>query len=273
MKKAIVEEINRLSGELKRPAEEITKEIKQLVEKEGRTELAATAIWKSKNISTFKPRGGGDKSMYKGLLIAKQPPRKVTTRKGAMRVCNLDWVVSINEAYEIRAMTLWAGQCDHAVDLVEGKVYSFVGGVPLMDSKKSPGDRVPGLDQLKLADDTTGFTVESPKGFISLEEFLGEYKMPRLVELERYVGATTFFNASVGRMFETRRGGHGMEVSDLGGGPVTIYSDDVSGVVEGSELIVCAGILRMKDGGFKVDARKIYVVGDDDDDAADRGGE
>jgi len=226
-------EIARIAKETGQAEAEIKAQL-DTFKQQGYSDQAAVAVLKSQ--PTVKNRLGG-KIIDNALIVpfSKDTPRDVTTKRGPAKVANVSVFVKDAGKWSAAQISLWD-------DAIDASLAKFEVGKPVKATirAKEGSDRITVLGDIK-----PDATPVKPLG--ELAEQVGLLKLSQIASV---VGNDCFVNGIIGRTFTTQYGG-GIEISDVGSNPITVYVEDLGTMKVGDEVVVAGRVLE-KNGAITI---------------------
>jgi hypothetical protein len=239
-------ELERLSVESGKPIDEIKSEIATLVKEEKFDDVTALAVWKSQNSFAL-----GGKTVKNAILrvVGSDKKREVEVNGQQMEVSGFGAFVKDGDRIVFCNFALWKEAADLSESLETGGLY--VADVKL----KSEGDD--GVMKAALIGNSIDSAPpEAAKQMPEVPEILAKYGVESVSTIADHIGSTGFFSGIVGKTFDTKFGG-GIEVSDIGGNPVSVFVEDHTQYMVGERLIIY-GYVRTSKTGIGIRASGLF---------------
>jgi len=231
-------ELNRIAEQTGMSVNDIKSQIAKIMGEQGLPEPGALAVYKS----SIRNLLGGKVAELSGRVVWVEALRnaKLRDNREAM-VASAHLFLRDDNKYLLRRLSLWEENAGLAKDLRENQVVSFKG--KLMDDGENVrlvgGDITPTNEQ-----------------FPSLRELVGAVGITPSAEVKGSLNGYCFVRGYVGRSFDSTFG-KGIEISDEGGNPLTVWLEGSPAVSLGSEVVVY-GFVSEKDGAVRVRGRIVY---------------
>lgn len=227
----INKEISRIAKETGTDEASVKAELEKM-KQQGYTDQAAMAVYKSN--PKVRNRLGG-KLIENAVMLPFQidGPRDVTTKKGAAKVSNISVFIQDSGKWDVKTISLWDDQIDKEMPKYEvGKPVSAT--IRVKD----------GSDRVSITTEVKPSTAPVP-ALTSIAEQIGLVSLNLISQLE---GQSCFVKGIVGRAFTTPYG-EGIEISEVGSNPLTVYLPAGSGAKIGNEVVV-VGRVSNKNGAY-----------------------
>ena len=227
----INKEISRIAKETGTDEASVKAELEKM-KQQGYTDQAAMAVYKSN--PKVRNRLGG-KLIENAVMLPFQidGPRDVTTKKGAANVSNISVFIQDSGKWDVKTISLWDDQIGKEMPKYEvGKPVSAT--IRVKD----------GSDRVSITTEVKPSTAPVP-ALTSIAEQIGLVSLNLISQLE---GQSCFVKGIVGRTFTTPYG-EGIEISEVGSNPLTVYLPAGSGAKIGNEVVV-VGRVSNKNGAY-----------------------
>jgi hypothetical protein len=234
---ATEKELNRIAEQTGLSVSEIKAGIAKIQAEQGLAEQGALAVYKS----SIKNLLGGKVAEVSGRVLWVEGLRNAKLRDREVQVSSAHLFLKEDGRYLLRRLSLWEDNAALSKDLRENQVVSFK--AKLMDD--GMGVRLIG-----------GEITPTNEVFPSIRELVSAAGITPMSNIKEHLDGYCFVKGYVGRTFDSTFG-KGIEISDEGGNPVTVWLEGEPAVSLGSE-VVCFGYVNEKDGAVRIRGRIVY---------------
>jgi hypothetical protein len=227
----IATEITRIAKETGQAEAELKALLDQFKQK-GYSDQAAIAVLKSQ--PKIKNRLGG-KLINDALMVpfAKEGAREVSTTRGPAKVANVSVFIQDGGKWNANRLSLWD-------DAIEANLAKFEVGKPVTATLRVREDKI------SIVGDVKPNATPVP----ALSKLAEQVGLLKLSQVAMAAGSDALVGGIVGRAFTTPYG-NGLELSEVGSNPVTVYLSGDKTAKEGDQVIV-AGRIVDKNGAISV---------------------
>lgn len=230
-------ELNRIAEQTGLSVNDIKANIARIQGEQGIAEAGALAVYKS----SIKSLLGGKIADVSGRILMVEPLRTAKLREREANVASVHLFLKEDNKYLLRRLSLWDERSEIAKDLKENQTISF---------------------KAKLMDDGAGVRLmgeeitPTNEAFPSIRELVNAAGATPIADIGDHLDDYCLVKGYVGRTFDSTFG-KGIEISDEGGNPMTVWIEGEPSVSLGSE-VVCYGYVNEKDGTVRMRGRIVY---------------